>query len=330
MLKIANKYHCSARLKKRTKKLSWKTSRLCEINEWENDEFIKVAKEIMGNNSFPKHRKVWEFSATILALKELNLLNKESTCISVAAGVERILFYLANQIAGVIATDIYGQGDFADKEADRNFINNQKQFAPYNYEENNLIAANCNALDLKFPDNSFDFAFSMSSIEHFGGVKNANKALKEMSRVVKPGGIVIVSTEFAINNFKTDQVFKYKDFNKLIKDTGLKNAGPNPSLDFSLSEESLEHLCDMLVDDLGALPHLNLKAYASIFTSAILILRKDGKSDKRANKKKLWEIAKELRHEVVIKKQNYLIIKIKEKLISLKLKVDMKLLKLLG
>ncbi len=323
MIKVANKYLCTKNLKYRTKELDWRTSRLCEINEWENPEFAHTAKEIMGNNTFPKHRKVWEFSATVLALKDLGLLNKDSVCISVAAGVERILFYLANKTNGVIATDIYGLGDFSNKEANKSFINNQKQFAPYSYTEENLIAANCNALNLKFPDNSFDFAFSMSSIEHFGGIKNANRALKEMSRVVKPGGYVIITTEFAINNYITDQVFKYKDFKKLIKDTNLSG-----KLDFSLSNESLKYLCDMLVDDLEQLPHINLKAFASIFTSAILILKKDGSSNIQTNKSKLWSIAKNLRNEVKLKKENKLVSVIKKKLLNLKIKRDLMLLKL--
>jgi SAM-dependent methyltransferase len=54
-------------------------------------------------------------------------------------------------------------------------------------------------LDLHHEDGTFDVAFSLSSIEHFGGVDAARAALREMARVVRPGGIVAVATECVVN-----------------------------------------------------------------------------------------------------------------------------------
>jgi SAM-dependent methyltransferase len=49
----------------------------------------------------------------------------------------------------------------------------------------------CSALELTFPDNSFDTVVSTEVLEH---VPDPQRALREMFRVVKPGGFVIVST----------------------------------------------------------------------------------------------------------------------------------------
>jgi ubiquinone/menaquinone biosynthesis C-methylase UbiE len=58
---------------------------------------------------------------------------------------------------------------------------------------------------LEFPSDSFDIVFSFSLIEHFGrkNYSSALKSLKEMERVLKPGGIAIVATEYIINKKST-------------------------------------------------------------------------------------------------------------------------------
>ena len=56
-----------------------------------------------------------------------------------------------------------------------------------------------NALDLRFEDASFDDIFSSSSLEHFGEHQDVRRSLEEMCRVLKPGGICSISTEFRIS-----------------------------------------------------------------------------------------------------------------------------------
>lgn len=48
------------------------------------------------------------------------------------------------------------------------------------------------AENLPFPDDTFDNMFSLGALNH---VNNPGKALKEMARVVKPGGMVVVADE---------------------------------------------------------------------------------------------------------------------------------------
>jgi SAM-dependent methyltransferase len=55
-----------------------------------------------------------------------------------------------------------------------------------------------NALDLQFADDSFDAVFSSSSVEHFGDWGAVRRAMAEIHRVLKTGGIASISTEFRI------------------------------------------------------------------------------------------------------------------------------------
>ena len=59
------------------------------------------------------------------------------------------------------------------------------------------------ALDLRYEDGSFDAVYSLSSIEHFGGLDGVRRALAEQHRVVKPGGIVAFTTEVIVNDADT-------------------------------------------------------------------------------------------------------------------------------
>jgi len=52
----------------------------------------------------------------------------------------------------------------------------------------NVEILSCSGEALPFPDNTFDFVFSSSVLEH---INNKEKALKEMLRVCKPGGDVV-------------------------------------------------------------------------------------------------------------------------------------------
>ena len=57
----------------------------------------------------------------------------------------------------------------------------------------NISLVSCSSLALPFPDNHFDFVFSSSALEH---MDDKNLALKEIKRVLKPGGysMVVVPT----------------------------------------------------------------------------------------------------------------------------------------
>ncbi len=55
-------------------------------------------------------------------------------------------------------------------------------------EIENVMLVSCSGESLPFPDGMFDFVFSSSVLEH---IDDKERALKEMMRVVRPGGVVI-------------------------------------------------------------------------------------------------------------------------------------------
>lgn len=56
----------------------------------------------------------------------------------------------------------------------------------------------------EFEDESFDFVFSASTIEHLGSREGSKVTLIEMHRVLKPGGALVLTTEIKLNRLGRD------------------------------------------------------------------------------------------------------------------------------
>jgi SAM-dependent methyltransferase len=68
----------------------------------------------------------------------------------------------------------------------------------YDWNPRRLVVQHMDALDLAYEDETFDGIFSSGSIEHFGSLENIHRSVVEMYRVLKPGGICALATEFKL------------------------------------------------------------------------------------------------------------------------------------
>jgi Methyltransferase domain len=121
-----------------------------------------------------------------IAMRRFGKLNEKSTAIGVGAGRE-VLFFIANNVNHVYATDLYDGNDWKNF-APSDFPESPKKYAPFAYKEDALTVMRMDGTNLEFPSESFDIAFSFSSIEHFGGGRNHSgglRSLREIERVLK-------------------------------------------------------------------------------------------------------------------------------------------------
>lgn len=236
-----------------------------------------------------------------LYLKEVGALDGQSEILAVAAGHEEPLYWLAGRSSRVVATDIYGEGGFADREATGSMLDDPSAFAPYPYPEERLEVRSMDARQLEFEDASFDVVYSLSSIEHFGGPADIAAAAREMARVLRPGGHLVIVTECYVGRSVLD--FPLVQFaarvatlgrrastatprrravevltpaeiaRNIVRPTGLPLVQP---LDTSLSPSTWENVTRLGPD--GSLtpssgnpwPHILLQAHGSPWTSAFL------------------------------------------------------------
>jgi SAM-dependent methyltransferase len=182
-------------------------NKLCELEDWRDPRRVAAIRRCLPHFTalgadFPagmEHRKHWEFAQLLCGLEELSAVRADSLVLSVGAGHEEPVYELTNRARWVFATDIYGRGRFGSLEGDSRMLVDPDQFAHIPYRRDRLVVQWMDGLDLRFEEGTFDVAFSLSSIEHFGGLEAARKAVREMARVVRPGGVVAIATECVVN-----------------------------------------------------------------------------------------------------------------------------------
>jgi SAM-dependent methyltransferase len=283
-------------------------SKLCDVRDWDDAELLRVLREILPERDPATHveRKVWEFAMLALFLEQTGRMNEQTEALAVGAGDERIVFWLANRLGQVVATDIYGQGDFAGREASGSMLDDPAAHAPFPYRQDRLEVRWMDARRLEFPDDSFDVVFSLSSFEHFGGPDDVAAAARELGRVLRPGGHAFVVTECFVDRHWSNaapvdfavrlatlgrkrkraglrrravvvEVFTRRELERLIvRPSGLELMHP---LDLTLPESSRVNVTR--TDENGLhpesgdyWPHVILKADRSLFTSVALPLHK--------------------------------------------------------
>jgi len=221
------------------------------------------------------HRKAWEFGKCLAGLHRLGAIRPDSVGLSVGAGAERPLFYLASNVNRIVASDLYvdqaGSWGWGGE-----FMENPAPHAPFPYREDGLVVRNTSGLDLEFAAETFDFVYSLSSIEHFGGHRAARQAMREMARVVKPGGIVCIVTELQLSRRGASDLFTYPQLEEyIIRGSDLQLI--EPKIDLRISESLLAYPCHMFDDPDDVSPRIVMAGWANtaaVWGSVILFFKK--------------------------------------------------------
>jgi SAM-dependent methyltransferase len=259
-----------------------KPLKLCCIEDWQNKEF----QEALSAFPTPRHggfihRKRWEWATGLIAMQRFGKLNSKCNALGVGAGTESMLFYLANHLAHVYATDLYAGKEW--KEAPADFLADPKKYSPIKYKEDALTALRMDGTKLEFPSDSFDLVFSFSSIEHFkrGNPLGAIQSLKEIERVLRPGGIAVLTTEYILNGKQHEEFFNqntiYSEFIDCVKmklveplDVRITTNTLNTLMSFFTSEKWFD------MDDEYRKTHrvILLRLYSIVYTSVMLVFQK--------------------------------------------------------
>ena len=246
-------------------------NRVCGIDSWDDPTFLMYLQALGLDRRV--HRKHWEWAMCVIGLELLGALSRDADVLGVAAGHEPVLFYLANRCRRVVATDLYA-GEFAALEDHPDFLISPERYAPIPYRKDALQPMRANALALPFPDQSFEVVYSLSSVEHLGGHQAAVRAVKEMARVLKPGGVACIATELILEGGDHFEFFTPQEFRRCIIDaSGLEMVEPFDAR--PPGRDLIDAPIDPAVDP-GALPHVVLREGELRFTSAIVFMRKIG------------------------------------------------------
>jgi SAM-dependent methyltransferase len=279
--------------------------KVCGLEDFRHPRLRPVMRDVFQHEQdrfgplFPdgvEWRKYWEIAMAVLTFREAGLLRDDVRVLGVGAGNEPTLFYLTRYVGEVLATDLYDHedGDWIEC-ANRSMLDDPDLHWPFWYRRERLQVRHMNALALDLPDDSVDAIFSSSSIEHFGGAEEINQAVDEMYRVLKPGGVLSLASEFRLAGPSMGvpglAMFARADLERLLigrRDWTLMEAFDDAVSTATLAtEQSLAVVHPQLHAQYEALggywshhvvfpryPHLVLKTGAHRFTSFHLALQK--------------------------------------------------------
>jgi SAM-dependent methyltransferase len=259
-------------------------------NKWENPEWLAIHKELrtysvdvhcFADTKEFAYRKGWEWTQALWGLQRLGMIHSETQGLGVGAGREPLLFYLSDRIKSVTGTDLYGNEAWSTKdgkEAAADLLAEPTKFCPRPFHKERLKLMNMDGTELRFDDGQFDFVWSLSSIEHFGSHDAATAAIREMARVTRPYGIVVVATELIVTPGIQDhpEYFTIEMFERhVVRATDALL--PLQPMSYQLPD--LEYLLDPIMVNLGQdvhrrRHHIILNDGKNQWTSAIMFFRK--------------------------------------------------------
>jgi FkbM family methyltransferase len=183
-------------------------SKVCELEDFAHPHLRPVIRDVCAHkrrvfgDDFPtgyEYRKDWEVAMAVRTLGDHGVLRPDARVLGVAAGTEDTVFYLTRHVGEVVAIDRYREPGTWAATAPPMMLVNPCRLAPFAFRTERLTVQHMDARILDYPDESFDGIFSSGSIEHFGDVETIAAAAYEMGRVLKPGGVLTLSTELLLS-----------------------------------------------------------------------------------------------------------------------------------
>lgn len=250
---------------------------LCELAnpaKWDNPEWLALLRSLQSvpPDKPSMHRKGYEFTQLLYGLTRLERLRPDVRILSVGAGHEPVLYWLANRVGLVVATDLYEGSWQAEGSMEGNtaVLTDPSSYAPFDYDKTRLVFLRMNGLALAFPDAAFDVVYSLSSVEHFAGLDGAKAAVAEMARVLRPGGILALATEYCLDGPAHHEAFQPDQIHDLLRNPGLRLLQP--------IDESVWRRYEYVPVDLRAnpnqTPHMVVSDMGSVFTSVMAFLER--------------------------------------------------------
>ena len=280
-------------------------SKVCELEDFSDPSLRETIRSLFPHEldrfgtDFPhgrEYRKYWEVAMAIRAFELGGLLDGTGTFLGIGAGNEPTIFHLTRSAKAVLATDLYDVPGW-EESANVSMLTDPGFHWPFEWDPSKLRVRNMDALALDLPDESISGVFSSSSVEHFGDREAVRRSIDEAHRVLEPGGILSVSSEFRISGERPGipgaLLFDEDDIEDIFigdRDWSLLEPfDPNVSDATIATQQDFETAAadqNSSVDRLGGLwthhveyavyPHLVLRHLGRRFTSFHLALRKAG------------------------------------------------------
>jgi SAM-dependent methyltransferase len=252
------------------------------------DEMVRFGLETAPN--IPDSKQ-WECAMMLRSFDQYGLLRPGALMAGIGAGTEQTTFALASRGCITFPIDRYLEVTPWSDVAPAPMMVRPRQYTNFKYQRGHVIPVHSDARIVELPSSFFDGVYSAGSIEHFGSLEAVAAAAEEIGRILKPGGIAALSTEFRLEGpndrgwfddncilFTPELLHKY-----IIEPSGLEPLDPLIGEPSESTYDSRVVLLDFLAkatkvrsieDKINAYPNLVLYHEGFLFCSVHLALRK--------------------------------------------------------
>ena len=171
----------------------------CEVEDFADPAMADAIRRIFPDDcDYGAYRKHWEIAMAVRAAATLLPAARRKVAVGVGAGKEASSFYLTHLFDEVIATDLYRTPAWP-LDSPPDMLHHPERYAGGTpFVPGRLRVQHMDGRALEFADAAADFLYSSGSIEHFGTFDDIRRAASEMGRVLRPGGIIAISTELCV------------------------------------------------------------------------------------------------------------------------------------
>jgi ubiquinone/menaquinone biosynthesis C-methylase UbiE len=148
--------------------------------------------------------RLWEYSSAIID----SGVDSRMTVLDAGGTGTVFSYYLASEGCRVVTVDI-------DNEK---VINANKAVKKFNF---NMVNLNQSVTNLGFKGEGFDRVYSICVLEHLK-IENQPVAIKELARVLKKGGILVLSFDFGKRGADNPILSKEEIISRIVKPSGLE------------------------------------------------------------------------------------------------------------
>jgi hypothetical protein len=202
---------------------------VCRQEHFETEWYRAWAARFMFGADGPQyHRKRWEWAAIAQTLEERGYLRPGARGLGFAVGTEPLPAVFANYGVHVVATDL----DTRTRTAKIWKRNNEHGDSKESLFHEKLVTREAFDANVEFafadmngtwpwPQGSFDFVWSSCAFEHTGTLASGFRFVMRSTRLLKPDGIGVHTTEFnCSSNEKTltrgpDVIYRRRDLEEL-------------------------------------------------------------------------------------------------------------------
>ncbi len=145
-------------------------------------------------------RQSWVEVSALMCLQRLNYLLPDVKGLGLGCGKSRVLYYLTRHCRRIVSADLYLSNDPARANtANSDIFKHPGKYAPFGYSAAKLEMLNAAGDKLPAKNSNFDFVLSFAPTEYLGPKARMAMILREVDRVLKPGGHLVLALELVIN-----------------------------------------------------------------------------------------------------------------------------------